>query len=99
MFDWLGMWFAEPGFRGCAWLDAYGEPGATSERVAGQVRAHKRAFREYLGALVAAAERPDALAGQLFLLAEGAMATAGVTRSAEPAAEAREAARRLLEAG
>ncbi|MFG3718080.1 TetR/AcrR family transcriptional regulator [Streptomyces massasporeus] len=99
VFDWLGTWFAEPGFRGCAWLNAYGELGATSERVAAQVRAHKRAFRAYLDALVAAAERPDALAGQLFLLAEGAMVTAGVTRSAEPAAEAREAARRLLDAG
>ena len=80
-------------------LAEYAELGATSERVAGQVRAHKRAFRDYLGALVAAAGRPDALAGQLFLLAEGAMVTAGVTRSAEPAAEAREAARRLLDAG
>ncbi|MFJ7338196.1 TetR/AcrR family transcriptional regulator [Streptomyces sp. NPDC101116] len=99
VFDWLGRWFGEPGFRGCAWLNAYGELGATSERVADQVRAHKRAFREYLGALVTAAGRPDALAGQLFLLAEGAMVTAGVTRSAEPAAEAREAARRLLGAG
>ncbi|MCK8433311.1 TetR/AcrR family transcriptional regulator [Streptomyces sp. D2-8] len=98
VFDWLGMWFGEPGFRGCAWLNAYGELGATSARVAAQVRAHKRAFRAYLDALVAAAGLPGALAGQLFLLAEGAMATAGVTRSAEPAAEAREAARRLLDA-
>lgn len=96
VFDWLGAWFGEPGFRGCAWLNAYGELGATSARVAAQVRAHKRAFREYLASLVAAAGLPGALAGQLFLLAEGAMVTAGVTRSAEPAAEAREAARRLL---
>ena len=99
VFDWLGEWFGEPGFRGCAWLNAYGELGATSERVAAQVRSHKRAFREYLASLVATAALPGALAGQLFLLAEGAMVTAGVTGSAEPAAEAREAARRLLEAG
>ncbi|MFE7899306.1 TetR/AcrR family transcriptional regulator [Streptomyces sp. NPDC057424] len=99
VFDWLGTWFGEPGFRGCAWLNAYGELGATSRRVADQVRAHKRAFREYLGSLVTAAGLPGALTGQLFLLAEGAMVTAGVTRSAEPAAEAREAARRLLDAG
>ncbi|MEV7061871.1 TetR/AcrR family transcriptional regulator [Streptomyces collinus] len=99
VFDWLGAWFGEPGFRGCAWLNAYGELGATSARVAAQVRAHKRAFREYLASLVAAAGLPGALAGQLFLLAEGAMVTAGVTGSAEPAAEAREAARRLLDTG
>jgi hypothetical protein len=67
--------------------------------VTAQVRAHKRAFREYLVSLVVAAGLPGALAGQLFLLAEGAMVTAGVTRSAEPAAEAREAAQRLLDTG
>ncbi|WP_033308571.1 TetR/AcrR family transcriptional regulator [Streptomyces iakyrus] len=99
VFDWLGGWFGEPGFRGCAWLNAYGELGATSARVAARVRTHKRAFREYLASLVAAAGLPGALAGQLFLLAEGAMVTAGVTGSAEPAAEAREAARRLLDTG
>ncbi|MET9390490.1 TetR/AcrR family transcriptional regulator [Streptomyces sp. NPDC006624] len=98
VFDWLGRWFGEPGFRGCAWINAHGELGATSERVAAQVRAHKRAFREYLGVLAGAAGLPAALGGQLFLLAEGAMVTAGVTRSAEPAAEAREAARLLLDA-
>ncbi|MFF7868097.1 TetR/AcrR family transcriptional regulator [Streptomyces qaidamensis] len=99
VFDWLGAWFGEPGFRGCAWLNAYGELGPTSARVAAQVRAHKRAFQEYLASLVAAAGLPGALAGQLFLLAEGAMVTAGVTGSTEPAAEAREAARRLLDTG
>ncbi|MET9815081.1 TetR/AcrR family transcriptional regulator [Streptomyces sp. NPDC006355] len=99
VFDWLGGWFGEPDFRGCAWINAYGELGATSARVAAQVRAHKRAFREYLDSLVHAAGLPAALGGQLFLLAEGAMVTAGVTRSAGPAAEAREAARLLLRAG
>ncbi|MFE9774719.1 TetR/AcrR family transcriptional regulator [Streptomyces sp. NPDC005931] len=98
VFDWLGEWFAEPGFRGCAWINVHGELGATSPGVAAQVRAHKRAFREYLAGLVADAGLPDALAGQLFLLAEGAMVTAGVTRTAAPAAEAREAARLLLRA-
>jgi hypothetical protein len=56
------------------------------------VRAHKGAFRAYLAGLVADAGLPEALAGQLFLLAEGAMVTAGITGTTEPAAEAREAA-------
>lgn len=98
VFDWLELWFGEDGFRGCAWINSYGELGASSTRVAAQVRAHKRAFREYLAGLVADAGLPGALAGQLFLLAEGAMATAGITRSTEPAREAREAARLLLRA-
>ncbi|MER5379919.1 TetR/AcrR family transcriptional regulator [Streptomyces sp. NPDC002688] len=96
VFDWLGLWFAEPDFRGCAWINSYGELGATSERVAEQVRAHKAAFRTYLAGLVSAAELPAALGDHLFLLAEGAMVTAGITRSAEPAAQARAAARLLL---
>ncbi|MGW6518152.1 TetR/AcrR family transcriptional regulator [Streptomyces sp. NPDC054962] len=99
VFDWLAEWFGEPDFRGCAWINAYGELGATSERVARQVRAHKRAFREYLGRLVADAGLPDALTGPLFLLAEGAMVTAGISGGAAPAAEAREAARLLLGRG
>lgn len=96
VFDWLEEWFGEPDFRGCAWINAYGELGATSERVADRVRAHKRAFREYLGALVESAGLPGALTGPLFLLAEGAMVTAGITGGTAPAAEAREAARSLL---
>jgi len=99
VFDWLEEWFGEDGFRGCAWINSYGELGATSERVATQVRAHKRAFREYLGELVAGAGLPGALAGQLFLLAEGAMVTAGISGSTRPAREAREAARQLLRSG
>ncbi|MEV0174303.1 TetR/AcrR family transcriptional regulator [Streptomyces sp. NPDC050803] len=96
VFDWLEQWFGEPGFRGCAWINSYGELGATSARVTAQVRAHKRAFREYLTGLVTDAGLPGAAAGQLFLLAEGAMVTAGITRSTEPAREARAAARLLL---
>ena len=98
VFDWLELWFGEDDFRGCAWINAYGELGATSARVLTQVGAHKRAFRDYLGSLVSAAELPAVLAGQLYLLAEGAMVTAGIARSTEPAGQARAAAEVLLEA-
>ena len=97
VFDWLGEWFREPDFRGCAWINSYGELGATSERVAAQVRAHKRAFREYLAGLVSDAGLPASLADQLYLLTEGAMVTAAVEQSAEPAARAGQAARMLME--
>ncbi len=98
VFDWLGEWFREPDFRGCAWINSYGELGAVSEPVAEQVRAHKRAFRTYLDDLVDDAGLPAELAGQLHLLAEGAMVTAAVEQSAEPAARAGRAARMLVEA-
>jgi AcrR family transcriptional regulator len=98
VFDWLEEWFGEEGFRGCAWINAHGELGAVSPLVAAQVRAHKEAFRDRLAALVEEAGLPAALTGPLFLLAEGAMVSAGVTGSARPAAEAREAARTLVAA-
>ncbi|MFJ9722192.1 TetR/AcrR family transcriptional regulator [Streptomyces sp. NPDC101209] len=96
LFDWLELWFGEDGFRGCAWINSYGELGATSDRVATQVRLHKRAFEAYVEGLVSAAGLPGTLAGQLFLLAEGAMVTAGITQSPAPARQARAAAELLL---
>jgi AcrR family transcriptional regulator len=96
VFDWLGEWFAEPGFRGCAWINSSGELGGVSDAVAGLARAHKTAFRRYLAGLVAdAGLRPD-LTDELLLLAEGAMVTAGIFRTTEPAAHARRAAEALM---
>lgn len=96
VFDWLGEWFREPDFRGCAWINSYGELGATSERVADRVRAHKRAFKDYLTGLANDAGLPASLADQLYLLAEGAMVTAAIEQNAEPAARAGQAAHILV---
>ncbi len=96
VFDWLGRWFAEPGFRGCAFVNSYGELGATSPGVAAAARAHKDAFRRHLAALVAEADAPAALADHVLLLAEGAITTAALTGGAEPARQAREAVELLL---
>lgn len=120
VFDWLYLWFSEPDFRGCAFINAFGELGATSTSVTRAVSDHKEAFRAYLADLVSAATAaaaapvaPDAVTGvapgpapdpvgtlllaeQLALLAEGAMTTAAISGSAEPARHARAAARVLL---
>ncbi|HWO68982.1 MAG TPA: helix-turn-helix domain-containing protein [Umezawaea sp.] len=96
VFDWLGAWFREPGFRGCAWVNGHGELGATSEVVARAARDHKNAFAAYLAGLVAAADLPEALAPQLFLLAEGAMVSAGILGDPGLAAHARAAAAALI---
>ncbi|MGQ4510839.1 TetR family transcriptional regulator [Streptomyces sp. DW26H14] len=98
VFDHLGEWFAEPGFRGCAWINAYGELGATSEAVAALARTHKAAFHSYLTELVEAAGLPGETADHLLLLAEGAMVTAGICGTPRPAAQARAAASTLLAA-
>ncbi|GAA1978532.1 TetR/AcrR family transcriptional regulator [Amycolatopsis minnesotensis] len=94
LFDWLGEWFSEPGFRGCAWLNAYGELGPTNAGVAGEARRHKQEFRALLTGL--ASGYPDEVAHAVYLLAEGAIAAAAVTGTPEPAFEARRIAETLL---
>ncbi|TXS52323.1 TetR/AcrR family transcriptional regulator [Streptomyces sp. t39] len=96
VFDWLHTWFSEPDFRGCAFINSFGELGGISPGVAEQAMLHKRAFREYLAALVTAAGRPADLADHVALLAEGAMVTAAITGSPGPARQARSAARLLM---
>lgn len=98
VFDWLYLWFSEPGFRGCAWINMFGELGAVSPGVATQAKEHKLAFREYVEELVAEAGLPAELADHLLLLAEGAMTTAAISGSPEAANQARAAAALLLRA-
>ncbi|WP_379620109.1 TetR/AcrR family transcriptional regulator [Pseudonocardia sp. GCM10023141] len=98
VFDWLHEWFSEPGFRGCAWINTFGELGSTSTVVAQQARSHKAAFRAYLGELVAAAGLPDTVADHLLLLAEGAMVTASIFDDPAAAWRARAAAAVLIAA-
>jgi len=96
VFDWLHAWFSEPGFHGCAWINGYGELGMTSPAVASQARSHKKAFHAYLHGLAAAAGLPEPVTDHLYLLAEGAMVTAAIFKTAEPARQARSAAETLL---
>jgi AcrR family transcriptional regulator len=108
VFDWLGVWFEEPGFRGCAWVNAFGELGATSPAVAEAVREHKGAFHSYVSRLAreavtsASHRRPardiDAVADAIWLLAEGAMVSAAIAPDARAALRAREATAVLLAA-
>ncbi|MDQ0791912.1 TetR/AcrR family transcriptional regulator [Streptomyces sp. B1I3] len=96
VFEWLHEWFSQPGFRGCAFINGFGELGATDASVAGVARAHKEAFRDYVTGLVVAAGRPEESAGAFVLLAEGAIVTAAISGTPEPARQAGEAAARLL---
>ncbi|MGA5197597.1 TetR/AcrR family transcriptional regulator [Streptomyces exfoliatus] len=98
VFDWLAGWFAEPGFRGCAFINTFGELGGVTPSVAAVARDHKEALRTYFAEQTDALGAPPVLADQLALLANGAMAVAGITGSAEPAAQAKAAAVVLLDA-
>ena len=101
VFDWLGLWFAEPGFRGCAFINAFGELGGEAPLVLAAVQRHKFAFRDYLVDLARshASRDPVALADQLLLLAEGAMTAAAILPEPGPgaAAQAKRAAVALVD--
>jgi len=96
VYEWLGLWFSEPDFRGCAWINTFGELGGTSPAIAEQARRHTRAFGRLIDDLCSDAGVAQATADALYLLAEGAMVTAGIFASATPAAQAGETARQLL---
>lgn len=97
IYDHLAGWFGESDFRGCGFINAFGELGAASPRVADAVREHKRSFQAYVDDLVAAAGAPAALGPQLAILAEGAQTTAAISGDASAAAAARAAAAVLIE--
>ncbi|MFF9479686.1 TetR/AcrR family transcriptional regulator [Streptomyces sp. NPDC014733] len=94
LFDWLARWFARPGFRGCAWVNVHGELGSSSEAIRAEVRSHKQAFHDQIAGWVHATGLPVTEA--VFLLAEGAIVTAGISGDPAPARHARAAVTTLL---
>lgn len=100
VFDWLYEVFREPGFRGCALTNAFGELGPDVPDVARVVHEHKSSVRESLRQLAraTAVPDPDALAAQLVVLFDGAVITAAVTGSPDAARHARAAVEVLLRA-
>lgn len=98
IYDYLADWFTTDSFRGCGFINAFGELGGTSPAVVLDVREHKLAFQERVAQLVAEAGADPSLAPQLALLAEGAQTTAAIAGSAEAAQHARAAAGILIDA-
>lgn len=98
VFDWLHDWFGQAGFRGCAFTNAFSEVGADNRGAARAVRNHQKAIRAYLRELAeaAGAAEPDDLADQLLVLVAGALNTALISGTPEPARHARAAAVALL---
>jgi AcrR family transcriptional regulator len=99
VFDFLERWFCEDDFRGCAFINAFGEMGGTSETVARLVREQKTDFQDYVERLVIELGGTPRLAAQLALVAEGAQTTAAIGgRGGETAVLARETAEVLVDA-
>lgn len=98
IYDYLADWFCQDDFRGCGFINVFGELGATRPAVAQAVRDHKASFRAYVSGLVADAGAPRALADQLAILAEGAQTTAAISGDVVAAEQARAAAAVLIDA-
>ncbi|MGM7667715.1 TetR/AcrR family transcriptional regulator [Microbacterium sp. A93] len=98
VYDFLEGWFCTDDFRGCAFINAFGELGGTTPEIAQIVREHKASFQQYMAGLVAEIGAPDALAAQLSILAEGAQSTAAISSDPRVAAQARGAAEVLIAA-
>jgi len=100
MFEALGEWFARPEFQSCMFIKASGEYPEAGHPIHAQSAEHKRLIFTYVRDLAkrAGARDPDALAHQLVLLQEGAIVTAHLGYTGDPAGEARRAAKVLLDA-
>lgn len=96
VFDWMHDWFHEADYRGCAWINCFGELGAISTAVAEEARKHKEGFREFLRELATDAGLPAELGDHLLLLAEGAIVTSALTGDLDAARKARAAAEKLV---
>ena len=106
VFDHLAEVAAEPGFRGCAFLNASAEgaEGGSAGRAADRVRKVARDSRAWLRGLFtdlareAGVRDPEALARQLTLLYDGATVAASIERDAAAPRAARATAVALLDA-
>jgi len=106
MFDVLREWFAQPGFHGCAFLNAAGETASPDDPVREVARLHKTRLLAFIGEQsVAWAEAVGAhrrvaarLARQWLILIDGAIGVALVSGEADAALDARAAGQQLLDA-
>lgn len=98
VYRYLEDWFCTDDFRGCAFINAFGELGGTNPEIARIVRDHKASFQKYMADLVADLGAPAALGAQLSILAEGAQSTAAISSDPLVAVQARDAAVVLIDA-
>ena len=98
VYDYLSDWFCTGNFRGCAFINAFGELGGTHPEVAALVREHKLSFQRYMAGLVQQLGASEVLGPQLSILAEGAQSTAAISSDPQAALQARSAAEVLIDA-
>lgn len=98
-FDALAEWFGEPDFQSCMFIKASSEYQDRAHPIHATAAEHKRLLLQYLSKLAHAAgvEDAEALAHQLLILTEGAIVLAHLHDPETAAANARAAAKTLIE--
>ena len=99
VFEHIVRWAGTAGFHGCPFNNAVAEQ-TVGPAVAALARRHKAAVRRWFVERAVEGHAPDpaALGARLLVLLDGALNGAGVFRSPEPAAVARDLAASVLEA-
>lgn len=100
MFDALDEWFGEAGYRGCMFIKASSEYQDSEHPIHKQSAEHKRMIEAHITKLAedAGASDPARLARQLLLLKEGAIVTAHLRNTKNPAMDAKSGAELLIDA-
>lgn len=100
MFDALEEWFSESNYQGCMFIKASSEFQDAHHPIHKQSADHKRMLEDHVTKLARQAELtdPGLVARQLLLLKEGAIVTAHLGHTANPAMDAKAAAVLILEA-
>ncbi len=98
MFDALEEWFDEPGYKGCMFIKASSEYQDADHVIHQQSADHKRMLERHMTELAekAGLTDPEVLARQLLILKEGAIVTAHLGHTDNPAQDAKAAAMQLL---
>jgi AcrR family transcriptional regulator len=97
--DALGEWFGQDDFRGCAFINAAAETGATDDpRHREQAACHKRELERYLGDVAARLRlaAPAQVAEEAMLCVEGMIVRAQMAAGPQEHAQIVAAGRRLL---
>lgn len=99
IFDALDQWFKEDDFSGCMFVNASAEFADADDPIHMASAEHKILVLKYIRALCddTDADKPDELAEEINLLAEGAIAMAYVAGDYQSAAKAKQAVKKLLQ--
>lgn len=98
IFDSLDSWFNEETYRGCAFINVYGEIGTVKAYIHDITKEHKENLYRFILKLVtdAGLENYEQIAKEILILVEGAIVVASISEDKTSAKTSKVIAKRLL---